>query len=64
VSTTEAYLVDSIRLAMENVRERNTWPFGAVGARWPIFPRPEPSSACTGQASLETTRVHDRSLSG
>ncbi|SOZ09975.1 nucleoside deaminase [Cupriavidus taiwanensis] len=30
MSTTEAYLLDSIRLAMENVRERNTWPFGAV----------------------------------
>lgn len=30
MSTTEAYLIDSIRLAMENVRERNTWPFGAV----------------------------------
>ncbi|CAN7632534.1 Guanine deaminase [compost metagenome] len=33
MSTTEAYLVDSIRLAMENVRERNTWPFGAVVVR-------------------------------
>ncbi|MDQ0139099.1 nucleoside deaminase [Cupriavidus necator] len=30
MSTTEAYLLDAIRLAMENVRERNTWPFGAV----------------------------------
>ena len=30
MSNTEAYLIDSIRLAMENVRERNTWPFGAV----------------------------------
>ncbi|SDD40370.1 dCMP deaminase [Cupriavidus sp. YR651] len=30
MSTTETYLIDSIRLAMENVRERNTWPFGAV----------------------------------
>ena len=27
------YLVDSIRLAMENVRQRKTWPFGAVIAR-------------------------------
>lgn len=26
----EAHLVDSIRLAMTNVRERKTWPFGAV----------------------------------
>lgn len=33
MSTTEAYLLDSIRLAMENVRERNTWPFGAVVVR-------------------------------
>ncbi|MFD1559752.1 nucleoside deaminase [Paraburkholderia silviterrae] len=30
MSNTENYLVDSIRLAMENVRERKTWPFGAV----------------------------------
>ncbi|MNS41121.1 Guanine deaminase [compost metagenome] len=30
MSTTETYLIDSIRLAMDNVRERNTWPFGAV----------------------------------
>ncbi|GAB3630579.1 tRNA-specific adenosine deaminase [Pandoraea terrae] len=30
MSSTETYLVDSIRLAMENVRERKTWPFGAV----------------------------------
>lgn len=30
MSDTETYLVDSIRLAMTNVRERNTWPFGAV----------------------------------
>lgn len=29
----EKYLVDSIRLAMENVRQRRTWPFGAVIAR-------------------------------
>ena len=29
----EKYLVDSIRLAMENVRQRKTWPFGAVIAR-------------------------------
>ena len=27
------YLLDSIRLAMDNVRERRTWPFGAVIAR-------------------------------
>jgi len=26
----EKHLVDSIRLGMENVRERRTWPFGAV----------------------------------
>lgn len=26
----ENHLVDSIRLGMENVRERRTWPFGAV----------------------------------
>jgi dCMP deaminase len=30
---TEAYLIESIRLAMANVRERNTWPFGAVVVR-------------------------------
>lgn len=30
---TETYLVDSIRLAMENVQERKTWPFGAVLVR-------------------------------
>ena len=30
---TEKYLLDSIRLAMENVRERKTWPFGAVLVR-------------------------------
>lgn len=29
----EKYLLDSIRLAMENVRQRKTWPFGAVIAR-------------------------------
>lgn len=29
----ERYLIDAIRLAMENVRERRTWPFGAVIAR-------------------------------
>lgn len=29
----EKYLLESIRLAMENVRERKTWPFGAVIAR-------------------------------
>ncbi|RIX85288.1 nucleoside deaminase [Acidovorax cavernicola] len=28
-----AYLLDSIRLAMGNIRERKTWPFGAVIAR-------------------------------
>ncbi|ARF86290.1 nucleoside deaminase [Burkholderia cenocepacia] len=33
MSHTETYLVDSIRLAMENVRERKTWPFGAVLVR-------------------------------
>ena len=27
------YLIDAIRLAMGNVRERRTWPFGAVIAR-------------------------------
>lgn len=27
---TEKHLVDSIRLGMENVRQRKTWPFGAV----------------------------------
>lgn len=26
----ETYLLDSIRLAMDNVRQRKTWPFGAV----------------------------------
>lgn len=30
MSNTETYLIDSIRLAMENVRERKNWPFGAV----------------------------------
>ena len=30
---TEKYLLESIRLAMENVRERRTWPFGAVLVR-------------------------------
>jgi dCMP deaminase len=30
---TEKYLLESIRLAMENVRERKTWPFGAVLVR-------------------------------
>lgn len=29
----EKYLGESIRLAMENVRQRRTWPFGAVIAR-------------------------------
>jgi len=29
----EKYLVDAIRAAMRNVRERRTWPFGAVIAR-------------------------------
>lgn len=29
----EKYLVESIRLAMENVRQRRTWPFGAVIAK-------------------------------
>ena len=29
----EKYLADAIRLARENVRERKTWPFGAVIAR-------------------------------
>ncbi|MDM0020333.1 nucleoside deaminase [Variovorax saccharolyticus] len=29
----EKYLLESIRLAMQNVRERKTWPFGAVIAR-------------------------------
>ena len=29
-SEIKAHLVDSIRLAMQNVRERKTWPFGAV----------------------------------
>jgi dCMP deaminase len=33
MSTTEAYLLDSIRLAMGNIRERKTWPFGAVLVR-------------------------------
>ncbi|MDR3100969.1 MAG: nucleoside deaminase [Paraburkholderia sp.] len=33
MSNTETYLVDSIRLAMENVQERKTWPFGAVLVR-------------------------------
>lgn len=30
---TEKYLLDSIRLAMGNARERKTWPFGAVLVR-------------------------------
>ncbi|EKT4466020.1 nucleoside deaminase [Pseudomonas putida] len=30
MSNAETYLIDSIRLAMENVRERRNWPFGAV----------------------------------
>ncbi|OUL98390.1 nucleoside deaminase [Variovorax sp. JS1663] len=30
---TEKYLLESIRLAMDNVRERRTWPFGAVLVR-------------------------------
>lgn len=29
----EKYLLESIRLAMGNVRDRKTWPFGAVLAR-------------------------------
>ena len=29
----EKYMVDAIRLAMRNVRERKTWPFGAVLVR-------------------------------
>jgi tRNA(Arg) A34 adenosine deaminase TadA len=29
----ETYLLESIHLAMENVRRRKTWPFGAVIAR-------------------------------
>ena len=29
----EKYLVDAIRAAMQNVRQRRTWPFGAVIAR-------------------------------
>lgn len=29
----ERHLIDAIRLAMQNVRERKTWPFGAVIAR-------------------------------
>lgn len=29
----EKYLAESIRLARQNVRERRTWPFGAVIAR-------------------------------
>ena len=29
----EKHLLESIRLAMQNVRERKTWPFGAVIAR-------------------------------
>lgn len=30
---TEKYLLDSIRLAMDNVEQRRTWPFGAVIVR-------------------------------
>ncbi|MFZ6046864.1 nucleoside deaminase [Pseudomonas sp. CR3202] len=30
MSNAETHLIDSIRLAMENVRERKNWPFGAV----------------------------------
>lgn len=30
---THTHLIDSIRLAMENVTERQTWPFGAVLVR-------------------------------
>lgn len=33
MSTTETYLVDSIRLAMQNVRKGEDWPFGAVLVR-------------------------------
>ncbi|OWW21258.1 nucleoside deaminase [Noviherbaspirillum denitrificans] len=33
MSHTEKYLLESIQLAMENVRERKTWPFGAVLVR-------------------------------
>ena len=29
----DKYMVDAIRLAMRNVRERRTWPFGAVLVR-------------------------------
>ena len=32
-SNAEKYLLDSIRLAMDNIRQRKTWPFGAVIAR-------------------------------
>jgi dCMP deaminase len=32
-SGAEKYMVDAIRLAMRNVRERKTWPFGAVLVR-------------------------------
>lgn len=32
-NTIETHLLDSIRLAMDNVRERRTWPFGAVITR-------------------------------
>ena len=30
MSNAETYLIDAIQLAMENVRERKNWPFGAV----------------------------------
>lgn len=32
-SNDEKYMLDSIRLAMGNIRERRTWPFGAVLTR-------------------------------
>lgn len=32
-SNAEKHLVDAIRAAMQNVRQRRTWPFGAVIAR-------------------------------
>lgn len=64
MSTTESYLIESIRLAMENVRERNTWPFGAVVVKdGQVLARAvnEVEAACDPSAHAEMQAVRSAS---
>ncbi|WP_076998091.1 nucleoside deaminase [Variovorax sp. KK3] len=60
--TTEKYLLDAIGLAMGNVRDRKTWPFGAVLVRdGKVLARSvnEVDALCDPSAHAEMQAVRD-----